>query len=97
MQGHRRRNGMRLGRRLDNQIVEDVLTLDQVDAGSTVRVVSVHGGRRLVHRLAALGIVPGSLVTVKRSRGPSILALNGTRLAVGRHAAMAIEVEVAEA
>jgi Fe2+ transport system protein FeoA len=58
-----------------------------------VRVIGVQGGRRLVHRLAALGIVPGSLITVKRGRGPAILALNGTRLAVGRQAAMAVEVE----
>jgi Fe2+ transport system protein FeoA len=55
--------------------------------------VRITGGRRLVHRLAALGVVPGAVVTVRRGRGPAIVSLNGTRLAVGRQAAAAIEVE----
>jgi Fe2+ transport system protein FeoA len=58
-----------------------------------VRVVRVTGGPRLVHRLAAVGVVPGSLLTVVRARGPAVIALDGARVAVGRRAAMAIEVE----
>jgi len=48
---------------------------------------------RLIQRLAALGIVRGALVSVSRERGPAVLSLNGVRIAVGRGAAMAIEVE----
>ena len=68
-------------------------TLATVDADRRVRIVRITGGRRLVHRLAALGVIPGAVVTVRRGRGPAIVSLNGTRLAVGRHAASAIEVE----
>jgi ferrous iron transport protein A len=70
-----------------------VHTLAAVASGRTVRVVRVGGGRRLVHRLAALGIVPGAKITVTRARGPALVSLNGTRLAVGRQAAAAVEVE----
>lgn len=72
-----------------------VLTLDGVRDGRRVRIVSIRGGRRLTHRLAALGLVPGSVVTVSRSRGPAIVAVGGARIAVGRGAAAAIEVREA--
>jgi Fe2+ transport system protein FeoA len=87
--GHRRahRRGIHVGRQ------GAPLTVDQVKRGSRVRVVRVRGGARLIHRLAALGIVRGALVSVSRQRGPAVLSLNGARIAVGRGAAMAIEVE----
>ncbi len=72
------------------------LTLDGVARGRRVRVTRVRGGRGMVHRLAALGLVPGSVVTVIRARGPAIVAIGGARIAVGRHAAMAVEVEEVE-
>ena len=71
-------------------------TLDTTAKGDRVRVVRVHGGRRLVHRLTALGIVPGSLITVARPRGPAIISTGGARIDVGRQAAEAVEVESAE-
>jgi len=71
------------------------LTLDRVRRGGRVRLVRVGGGPRLVHRLAALGMVPGAVVTVTRAHGPAVLALHGTRIAVGRRAARLIEVEEA--
>jgi ferrous iron transport protein A len=69
------------------------LTLESVRNGRTVRIVRVTGGRRLVHRLATLGLVPGSVVTVVRNRGPAIVSVRGTRMVVGRGAAEAIEWE----
>jgi len=69
------------------------LTIDAVSPGDRVRVTRVHGGRRLVHRLASLGIVPGSLITVTRPTGPSIITMGGARIAVGPQAAAAVEVE----
>jgi len=91
--GHGRRHGWshRHGIHLGEQGAP--LTLDRVKRGSRVRVVRVRGGSRLIHRLAALGIVPGALVAVDRERGPAVLSLHGARVAVGRGAAMAIEVE----
>jgi ferrous iron transport protein A len=70
-----------------------VLTLGTVASGARVRVVRVRGGRGLVHRLAAVGLVPGCELTVTRSRAPAIVSMGGARIAVGRHAAMAVEVE----
>lgn len=58
-----------------------------------MRVVRVTGGRRLVQRLAALGIVPGASITVDRNTGPALISVGHTRLAIGRQAAEAVEVE----
>ena len=71
------------------------MTLAQATNGSTVRVVRVAGSRGLVHRLAALGVVPGARVTVHRSRGPALVSLNGVRIAIGGQGASAVEVEPA--
>jgi Fe2+ transport system protein FeoA len=70
-----------------------VLTLDRVRAGDRVRVVSVGGPRRLVHRVAALGLVPGAMVTVTRPRGPAIVSVGGANIAVGHQVTRVIEVE----
>ncbi len=59
-----------------------------------VRVVRVGGGHRLVQRLAALGIVPGASIRVDRAAGPALIAVGHTRVAIGRQAARAVEVEV---
>ena len=69
------------------------LTLDHAARSERVRVVGVSGGRRLVHRLAALGVVPGVVLTVVRPSGPALIMVGGARIAVGRAAAQAIEVE----
>jgi len=69
------------------------LTLDHASRSERVRVVGVSGGRRLVHRLAALGVVPGAVLTVVRPSGPALIMVGGARIAVGRTAAQAIEVE----
>lgn len=69
------------------------LTLDHAARSQLVRVVGVSGGRRLVHRLAALGVVPGVVFTVVRPSGPALIMVGGARIAVGHTAAQAIEVE----
>ena len=69
------------------------LTLDGADGGATVRVVHIGGDRRLAHRLAALGLVPGSTITVTRPKGPAIVAVGAARIAIGQQAARVIEVE----
>ena len=68
------------------------LTLSGTRPGHPVRVVGIEGGRRLVQRLAALGIVPGVTVVLERSAGPPLVRVGGTRIAVGREVAAAIEV-----
>lgn len=91
--GHGRGHGWSHRRAIRPEEQGAPLTLDRVKRGSRVRVVRVRGGSRLIHRLAALGIVPGALISVDRERGPAVLTLHGARVAVGRGAAMAIEVE----
>jgi len=68
-------------------------TIDRTERRSRVQVVHVRGGRRLVQRLAALGIVPGAVLTVLRPRGPALVALGGARIAIGHTALPAVQVE----
>ena len=58
-----------------------------------MRVAGVVGGRRLIERLAALGLVPGARLTVERPRGPTLISLHGARIALGPTAAQAVAVE----
>jgi Fe2+ transport system protein FeoA len=58
-----------------------------------VRVVAVEGRRHLVHRLAAIGVVPGSEVIVLRRRGPMLVAAGGARIVMNRQTARAVRVE----
>lgn len=70
------------------------LTLADAVRQARVRVVSVSGGPRLLQRLAALGIVPGAVLVVLKPHGPTIVGLGGARIAIGRSAAAAVDVEV---
>ncbi len=62
------------------------MSLSAVEAGRRVRVVSVAGGHGVVSRLAALGVLPGVEVEVliNSMHGPSLVAVMGTRIALGR-------------
>ncbi len=62
------------------------LTLAEMRSGQTGTVVEVLGGHGLVRRLDALGIRPGRKVTKLSSalfRGPVIIRVNNTQVAVG--------------
>jgi Fe2+ transport system protein FeoA len=74
-----------------------VLLLDDATRNSKVRVLRISGGTRLIHRLAALGIVPGAILTVLKSGAPTIVSLGGARIAVGHSASTAVRVEVVQA
>jgi len=73
------------------------ITLAQVPPGQRARVEAIQGGRGMVSRLAALGIIPGTVVTVlgNAGAGPVILEVRGSRLALGRGQAARIMVRVA--
>ncbi len=70
------------------------MSLGMAREGQTVRVLSIHAGRGLQARLAALGILPGAELTVlcASHRGPVVVAVKGTRVALGRGMAQRIEV-----
>jgi len=75
---------------------EGQLTLAEMRTGQTGTVVSVLGGRGFIQRLDALGIRPGKKVTKISStlfRGPVILKMNNTQVAVGFGMARRIIVE----
>jgi Fe2+ transport system protein FeoA len=62
------------------------LHLADVEAGKTVRLVGVEHGSALRMRLMAMGLTPGVLVRViqRVNGGPCIVAVRGTRVALGR-------------
>ncbi|MBP7688376.1 MAG: ferrous iron transport protein A [Thermoflexales bacterium] len=66
--------------------------LDELPAGSDAEILTLAGGGSIVGRLAALGFVPGSRVSMVRNsgRGPLIVSVIHTRVALGRSEALAI-------
>lgn len=71
-------------------------TLAEAERGSRVRVLQISGRSRFVQRMAALGIVPGVLLTVVKPHGPAIVSLGGARIAIGQNAAKYVEIEIAD-
>ncbi len=71
-------------------------TLATAMQGSRVRVLQVSGRKRLIQRLAALGVVPGVELTVVKPSRPTIVSLGGARIALGHSAAEYVEIEFAD-
>ncbi len=69
--------------------------LDRLPASAKASIVSLHGGRCFVSRLAALGFVPGAPITVAQNygRGPLIVTVRQARVALGRGEAAHIVVQ----
>lgn len=72
------------------------ISLAQAPPGKRARVEAIQAGRGLMNRLASLGIIPGTVVTVlgNAGAGPVILEARGGRLALGRGQAARIVVRV---
>jgi ferrous iron transport protein A len=74
-----------------------MMALDTVDVKRQVRVMMIDGGRRVRAHLNTLGIHIGDWLTVVERapfRGPVLVEINGTRLALGRGIAAKIRVDV---
>jgi ferrous iron transport protein A len=71
------------------------LFLGELPPGARAVVRSLHGGRGFCARVAALGVTPGVEVTViqNQRRGPMLIEVRDTRVALGRGEAFRIEVE----
>jgi len=71
-----------------------MMPLSMVQSGELVQVVAVRTGWGLQRRLADMGLTPGVRVKVINSqgRGPVILDLRGSRLALGHGVAHKIMV-----
>jgi ferrous iron transport protein A len=74
--------------------VEGEVSLASIPADATAKVLHLYGGRELVTRLAALGLTPGAEVRMVQNfgRGPLIVLVRGTRLALGRREASRVHV-----
>jgi Fe2+ transport system protein FeoA len=66
--------------------------LDELPTGGEAEVESLSGAGAIMSRLAALGFVPGSRVSMvqNRGRGPLIVSVIHTRVALGRSEAGSI-------
>ena len=71
------------------------MPLAMIREGSKTVLRSIQGGRGLRGRLAALGLIPGTEITVLRNGGggPFVVAVNNARICIGRGMAMKIEVD----
>jgi Fe2+ transport system protein FeoA len=71
-------------------------SLDTVPSGSTVRVVSLGGGRHAREKLMGLGIVPGEKVRVRKNEngGPLIIDIYGSKTVLGLGLAQKVQVMV---
>ena len=72
----------------------NVVSLPQ---GQKARIVEIEKGNVALHRLIEMGIAPGveiEVISRHPFRGPLVLQIGGTRLALGRDIAKAIKVEV---
>ena len=64
-------------------------------SGEEVQVAGVHGGRRLTGRLAAMGVVPGTVLSViSANGGPVVVAQGESRLALGKGEAAQVRVSL---
>jgi Fe2+ transport system protein FeoA len=66
--------------------------LDELPTGDEAEIEAVSGAGSVMSRLAALGFVPGSRVSMvqNRGRGPIIVSVIHTRVALGRSEAGSI-------
>ncbi len=78
-----------------NNPAECAVPLATVAPGRQVRFVRADGDRGLVARLAAMGLVPGAAFRVVSTagRGPFVIAIRDSRIALGRGMAHNIYVQ----
>lgn len=78
--------------------MSDSFTLSNIPIGQKVRLVRIHAGRRLTHRLAELGLTPGVEFSILQDNGgPLVISVRNSRIAIGRGMAKKIEVQMVTA
>ena len=69
------------------------IPLAMASCGEGLTVQSVRGGKMRCSRLASMGILPGcELELISKGRGPVIVDVRGSRLAIGQSLALSIMV-----
>lgn len=74
-----------------------MMTLDAVDIRRQARVILIDGGHGIRAHLNTLGIHVGDWLTVVERapfRGPVLVEVNGTRVAIGRGIASKVSVDI---
>ncbi len=76
-------------------MTDTLLSLADLQAGQRATVRELRAGRAVESRLASLGMTPGAALEVVQNygRGPLIVTVRGTRIALGRGEAAKILVE----
>jgi len=71
------------------------ISLSEMAAGEAAIILAFQGGKVVNNRLASLGFTPGVTVSMTQNygRGPLIVTVRGTRVALGRGEAVKIIVE----
>jgi ferrous iron transport protein A len=72
------------------------IVLSEMDEGQSGIVRELRGGRTFVSRMTGLGFTIGAEVTMVQNlhRGPIVVMVRATRVALGRGEAMRVRVEV---
>lgn len=65
------------------------LALDEIKTGERAVLVDIQNGRGIVSRLTSLGFTPGVEIEMIQNygRGPLVVTVRGTRVAMGRREA----------
>ncbi len=73
-------------RKTDNVPAVDTQPLDLIRPGSTVRIVRIDSGHTLNNRLAAMGILKDTPITVVRNDGAGqiIVSVKSSKIILGR-------------
>jgi ferrous iron transport protein A len=74
-------------------------TLDKVYENRKSQVIDIQGGQRIRQRLGQMGIHPGDIITILRYgalRGPILIEIHGSQVALGRGIASKVIVEEME-
>jgi ferrous iron transport protein A len=74
------------------------ISLSAVEKGRWASIQQIRGGHNFLSRLASLGFTPGARLRIVQNygRGPLIVSLRDTRVALGRGEASKIVVQVLE-
>ena len=80
---------------MENSRVETRTKLSAIHGGESARIRQLAGGQVFMSRLAPLGFIPGARLRVIQNlgRGPLLVAVRDTRVALGRGEADKILVE----
>lgn len=74
---------------------DEVMSLFEGEKGNSYEVKGLYVEEGLTRRLQALGLNDGTVITVlnRKKNGALIIKVRGTRLAIGKHISLGIEVE----